>query len=132
MVKTTCFHEDVFYEYFRPFRHPAARFDIWGNLGLETFGDDYLLAREYASEYVWTVVDGCADDQWIIPGLHHVNRICYLLTEMPHNEASIEFRVSRSPRSLSPLGLTRRIVTLRKVMAQSELPVAANKRRVFE
>ena len=120
MGKITCFHEDVFYEYFRPFRHSAARFDIWGNLGLETFGDDYLLAREYAREYVWTVVEGCADDQWIVPGLHYVNRVCYLLTEMPHSEAFIEFRVSRTPRSLSPLGLARRIVTLRKVLAQTK------------
>jgi hypothetical protein len=88
--KTTCFHEDVFYEYFRPFRHPAARFDIWGSIGLETFGDDFLLAREYAQEYVWTVVDA-STDQWIIPGLHHVNRVCYLLTEIPHSDASIEF-----------------------------------------
>lgn len=28
------FHEDVFYEHFRPFRHDKSEFDIWGGLGL--------------------------------------------------------------------------------------------------
>ena len=111
------FHEDVFYTYFRPFRHPASRFDIWGGYGLETFGDDLSLARGYPSKYVWTVVDGLSD-QWIIPGLHYVNRDCYLLTEMPHNNAPVEFRVSRNPRSLTRLGLARRIGKLNRVLAQ--------------
>jgi len=57
MQKTTVFHEDVFYEYFRPFRHPLARFgDIWGDHGLETYGDDLQLAFKYDPDYVWTVV----------------------------------------------------------------------------
>jgi len=116
LIKATSFHEDVFYEYFHPFRHPAARFNIWGGHGLETFGEDLLIVREYAQEYVWTVVD-CDNDQWIIPEFHHINRICYLLTEVPHNGAPVEFRISRS--TLTPLGLKRRIATLRKVLNQS-------------
>jgi len=27
---------------------------------------------------IWTVVDGDDSDQWILPGIHTVNRICYL------------------------------------------------------
>lgn len=67
LTAPTCFHEDVFYKHFRPFRHPAARFDIWGGHGLETFGEDLRLVREYDRTYVWTVLDG-DKDQWIIPG----------------------------------------------------------------
>ena len=95
MQKTTVFHEDVFYEYFRPFRHPLARFgDIWGGHGLETYGDDLQLAFKYDSDYVWTVVDcGESSHEWIIPGFHHVNRICFLLTEVAHFDAPIEFRI---------------------------------------
>jgi hypothetical protein len=37
-------HEDVFYHYFKPYRHPAAQYEIWGGLGLETFGSDLALA----------------------------------------------------------------------------------------
>ena len=117
MQKSTVFHEDVFYEYFRPFRHPSARFDIWGGHGLETFGDDLWLAFEYDEHHVWTVVDGDAGpDQWIIPGFHRVNRICFLLTELAHYDAPIEFRIERGPRSLTPISLARRITTLKRVL----------------
>ena len=110
------FHEDVFYDYFRPIRHPAAKFDIWGGFGLETIGEDLRLVREYAQQYVWTVVDG-DEDQWITPGFSYVNRVCYLLTELPHNDMQIQFRIARCARSLTSLGLTRRLATLRRVMA---------------
>ena len=115
MLRSTAFHEDVFYEYFRPFRHPDAEFDIWGGHGLETFGADLALVRNYDPNYVWTVLDGDTD-QWIVSGLYRVNRVCYLLTEVPHRGAAIEFRVSRSASSLSRLGLTRRIATLRRIL----------------
>ena len=120
MQKTTVFHEDVFYEYFRPFRHPLARFgDIWGGPGLETYGDDSQLAFNYESDHVWTVVDGEeGSDQWIIPGFHRVNRICFLLTEFAHYDAPIEFRIERGPRSLTPIGLARRITTLKRVLSE--------------
>jgi hypothetical protein len=120
MQKTTVFHEDVFYEYFRPFRHPLARFgDIWGGHGLETYGDDLQLAFNYESDHVWTVVDGEeGSDQWIIPGFHRVNRICFLLTAFAHCDAPIEFRIERGPRSLTPIGLARRITTLKRILGE--------------
>ncbi len=37
-------HEDVFYEYFKPYRHPKAHHNIWGGHGLETFGRPRELA----------------------------------------------------------------------------------------
>ncbi|MPN38778.1 hypothetical protein SDC9_186303 [bioreactor metagenome] len=68
MQKTTVFHEDVFYQHFHLFRHPLARFDIWGAHGLETFGDDLQLAFNYGPDYVWTIVEcGAGPDEWIIP-----------------------------------------------------------------
>jgi hypothetical protein len=119
--KTTVFHEDVFYEHFRPFRHPLARFDIWGGHGLETFGDDLQLAFNHDEKHVWTVVDGeVGTDQWIIPGFHRVNRICFLLTEVAHHDAPIEFRIERGPHSLTPIGLARRITTLKRILSESE------------
>lgn len=111
----SAFHEDVFYEYFRPFRHPASQFDIWGGHGLETFGDDLVLVQNYAQDYVWTVIDG-DEDQWILAGLLYVNRVCHLLTELPHNNVQIHFRSARSARSLTALGLTRRLSTLSRLM----------------
>lgn len=118
------FHEDVFYEYFRPFRHPSAHFDIWGGHGLETFGEDLQIVKSYPESFVWTVVDGCeGPDQWITPGVHFVNRICYLLTEVPHGWAPVEFRIKHRPRSLTHLGLTRRISTLRRLLLVSHVDI---------
>lgn len=120
MLESTVFHEDVFYEYFRPFRHPSSHFNIWGGYGLETFGEDLKIVKNYSENFVWTVVDGCeGPDQLIVPGFHFVNRICYLLTEVAHDEAFVEFRIERHPSALTPLGLKRRISTLRRILLTS-------------
>ena len=121
MLESTVFHEDVFYEYFRPFRHPSSHFNIWGGHGLETFGADLQIVQRYSEDFVWTVVDGDkGPDQWITPGFHFVNRVCYLLTEVAHDGALVEFRIARNALSLTPLGLTRRISTLRRLLLASQ------------
>lgn len=118
-TKARFFTRTFFYEYFRPFKHPAASFDIWGGHGLETFGEDLKLAFDYDENHVWTVVDGA--DQWIIPGFHRVNRICFLLTEVAHGDAPIEFRIERRPSSLTPIGLARRISTLKRILSEKKI-----------
>lgn len=120
MVASNIFHEDVFYAFFRPFRHPASQFNIWGGIGLETFGRDLDIVRAHSARFVWTVVDGCeSTDQWITPGFHHVNRMCYLLTEVAHDWAPLDFRIERRSRALTPLGLARRITTIRKLILEN-------------
>jgi hypothetical protein len=112
-------HEDTFYEFFVPYRHPKSKFDIWGGMGLETFGEDFQLVRSLDDNYVWTVVDSsCNSDQWITPGIHHVNRVCYLVTEKPHNGLMVDFLAPHNLRSLTPLGLKRQLRKLEKAMAQ--------------
>ncbi len=118
MARSTSFHEDVFYDYFRPFRHPAAAFDVWGGHGLETFGADLALVQEYDQDYVWTVVEG-ERGEWIVPGFHRVNRVCYLLTEVSHRGALFEFRVNPPYPSLTPLGHARRLAILRRLLLDS-------------
>jgi hypothetical protein len=109
-------HEDVFYEYFKPIRHTEAQYDIWGGHGLETFGKDLQIVRSYDPAFLWTVVDGDSGiDQWIVTGAHVVNRVCYLITEVPHNWIDVEFRVRHRPHSLTKLGLKRQISRLRKL-----------------
>ena len=115
MGRSTSFHEDVFYKYFRPLRHPSAEFDAWGGHGLETFGSDLAIVRDYDQNFVWTVLDA-ENSQWIVSGFHHVNRVCYLLTEVPHCGIPLEFRVAPSWGALTPLGLARRIATLRRML----------------
>ena len=117
MMSSATFHEDVFYQYFRPFRHEKSEFDIWGGLGLETFGHDLQLVRSYPTEYVWSVLDGGAGpDQWLVPGIHFVNRVCYMLTEVAHDWADVQFRIHRNMNSLTAMGLKRRLSTLRNIL----------------
>jgi len=68
--------------------------DIWGGIGLEAFGADFELVKQLPATHVWTVVDGGdIADQWILTGIHTVNRVCYLATEAPHDWQEIEFRI---------------------------------------
>ena len=110
-------HEDAFYAYFKPYRHPEAQHSIWGGYGLENYGKDFEFVRRLSPDFVWTVVDGENDEQWITPGIHYVNRICYLVTEVPHAGLDVEFRCSRRMSTLTPLGLKRQLNKLRKVLA---------------
>ena len=114
------FHEDTFYEYFKPIRHPDAQYDIWGGHGLETFGKDFDTVRRLDPAFVWTVVEGDSGGEWITTGVHYVNRVCYLVTEKPHNSIPVEFRVRSGPRSLTPLGLNRQIAKLKRLLAAEQ------------
>jgi len=105
-------HEDAFYEFFRPYRHPESHHDIWGGIGLETFGDDLELVKSLPVESVWTVVDGDDAGQWILPGIHTVNRICYLVTEVPHGWKDIQFRIPARGYALTRIGLKRQVQPL--------------------
>ncbi len=110
-------HEDAFYAFFKPYRHPKSRHNIWGEIGLETFGEDFELVRNIDENYVWTVVEsGCDADQWITSGIHYVNRICYLVTEKGHNGLMVDFRAPHNLRSLTTLGLKRQILKLERAM----------------
>ena len=117
MMSPTTFHEDVFYEHFRPFRHDKSQFDIWGGLGLETDGHDLHLVGSFPAEYVWSVLGDCeGPDQWIAPGIHFVNRVSYMLTEVPHDWADVQFRAHHDLKSLTSISLKRRLSTLRKTL----------------
>ncbi|MBU0600951.1 MAG: hypothetical protein KKD25_00930 [Gammaproteobacteria bacterium] len=111
-------HEDVFYDFFRPYRHPEASENCWGGLGLETFGADFRLVRSLDINCVWTVVDGdTGRDQWITPGIRYVNRVCYLVAERSNEGADVDFRCPWNSASLTPLGLKRQLSRLRSLLA---------------
>lgn len=112
-------HEDTFYEFFVPYRHPKTKSALWNGMGLDSCGNDFQLVRSFDDNYVWTVVDsGCNSDQWITSGIHYVNRICYLVTEKPHNGLMVYFLAPHNLRSLTPLGLKRQLRKLEKAIAQ--------------
>jgi len=110
-------HEDAFYDFFIPYCHPESCGNIWGGHGLETYGEDLSLVSRLDENSVWTVVDSCDNaDQWIIPNVHFVNRVCYLVTEVQHNDLPIEFLIPHRGRSLTPLGLKRQTSKLGRIL----------------
>ncbi len=110
-------HEDVFYAHFKPYRHPLSQHNIWGGHGLETFGEDFALVRSLDINYVWTVVDDSSgNDQWITPAIRYVNRVCYLVTEVPHNDLDVDFLCPNSGRSPTPFGFRRQMIKLRRAL----------------
>lgn len=120
LLERHVFHEDTFYEYFEPYRHPDAHFDVWDGIGLETFDEDLEIVRRMDPECVWTIVDGgSGSDQWITPGLRYVNRVCYLVTRKPHKWIDIDFRVPHTISFLTPLGLRRQVTQLERLIAET-------------
>lgn len=111
--KIASFHEDVFYAFFEPYKHPDSSSDIWGGLGLGTFGKDFELVLRAEPDHVWTVIDGDDGSQWIVPGIHLVNRVCYLVTSRSHGWVETEFRLSSSCSTLTSAGLARQSKRLR-------------------
>lgn len=129
-MTTSVLHEDTFYEYFEPYRHPEACFNVWGGIGLETFGKDLEIVRSIEPEYLWTVVeDGDGRDKWISTGFHHVSRICYLVTRKPHNWIDVEFRAPCRMRSLTPVGLRRQLSILKQLVAEMSPDYSLSRKR---
>ena len=119
MSKSCALHEDTFYEYFKAVRHPDAQHEIWGGLGLETFGKDLEIAHRCDPDCIWTVVDGELGSQWIIPGFHFVNRVCYLTTKRAHRFIPVEFRIRNDRHSsLTQLGLKRQLLKVERLIAE--------------
>ena len=109
-------HEDAFEAFFEPYRHPDATSSIWNDLGLTAYGKDWATLKTVSSDYVWTVVD-CDGDQWIAPGFHVVNRVCYLVTRKPHKFLPFEFKSARRPTFLTSRGLLRQVNKIKRTFA---------------
>jgi len=124
IIEPLILHEDAFFEYFIPYRHAKTKNNCWGELGIETYGEDLELVFSLDTNYVWTVVDdGDGRDQWIIPEIHLVNRVCYLVTEIPHNHLDIQFRSPYNCGSLTPLGIKRQINKIERAFEKIKSPI---------
>lgn len=123
-------HEDTFYEYFKPYRPKNAGPPIWGGLGLEVFGNDPRIVMAMPPANVWTVVEGENNSQGISPGMHVVNRLCFLVTQIPHNGIDVDFNATPRNAFLSPIGLRRQLATLRRLISRQQELLASQSRNV--
>ncbi len=66
--------EDQWYDKYRP--------DI---RSYETYGADLNYIQSLPESLVWTMLDGDDGQVLLVNGLSFVNRICYYVTEQPHD-----------------------------------------------
>lgn len=59
----------------------------------ETYDEEFVeVLRNADDKRVWTYVEG-DEGLYIIPGLHFVNRLGYLITEKPYTDETIEVKL---------------------------------------
>jgi hypothetical protein len=59
----------------------------------ETYDEEFVhVLRNADDKKVWTYVEG-DEGLYLIPGLHFVNRLGYLITEKPYTDETIEVKL---------------------------------------
>lgn len=59
----------------------------------ETYDEEFVhVLRNADDKKVWTYVEG-DEGLYLIPGLHFVNRLGYLITEKPYTDKTIEVKL---------------------------------------
>jgi hypothetical protein len=62
-----------------------------GSTFFETFGEDFEAVTAADPLTVWSIVEGDeTENQYLLPGFHHVNRIGYVLSEQPITQAELD------------------------------------------
>ena len=63
----------------------------------ETYGQEFEFVRQQNPQSVWTLVDGEHDTQYLLSGIHFVNRIGYLVSAVALPKGTeIEVRLDAS------------------------------------
>lgn len=72
--------EEEWWEKYEPIKNPFDENASFEGCMFETYGVemDYVASRN-CENIVWTIVDG-DEGQWIVTGMHYVNRLGYLIT----------------------------------------------------
>lgn len=76
---------DDFIEKYDPMEHPTGEF---GTHMFDTHkeSDINFVRSQIKFNKVWTVIDGEGQDLYVIPGYHFVNRMGYIISNIPYEE----------------------------------------------
>lgn len=83
--------EDEFFETYKPVKNPFIRHASWNGSMLEPYGNELAHVQEtlkHEPNRVWTVLD-CDGALIASSGYHHVNRMGYIITEVPVAEGDM-------------------------------------------
>jgi hypothetical protein len=62
-----------------------------GNMGFETYDEDLDFVRSQNPNHIWTLLDDDNGVPTIVAGFHFVNRIHYIITIKPWDDANLSF-----------------------------------------
>jgi hypothetical protein len=84
---------EEFVEKYKPITNHLSTDNMFDNTTFETYGEDldYVL-KNISKNVVWTVIHGEGDDWYISTGYHIVNRLAYIITEVPY-ESEFDFLI---------------------------------------
>ena len=78
--------DNQFEDRFKPIQNHLDDNASWGGAMFETYGEEMafvLEVHEKNPNRVWTIMDGEDNDMFIGNGLSYVNRVGYIITEVP-------------------------------------------------
>ena len=73
---------EEFIEQYKPITNPNGAF---GEFMFETYEQDYAEVLKHVDEHkVWTIID--EGELYLVPGLWRVNRLGYMISEVPYED----------------------------------------------
>lgn len=85
---------DEFIEKYEPIDNPYQKEAPFEGKMFETYGKELEEVENYGDKYIWTVIDGDYETEWIIPGFHRVNREGYFITLVPWEDDILEVNLN--------------------------------------
>ena len=87
-MKTITF--EIFEETYKPIKNQFVQDSSYDGCMFETYGVELAHVREQDVKKIWTIVDCNNEEIWIVPGYSIVNRLGYILCEIPWESEDIQ------------------------------------------
>jgi len=81
---------DSWEEKYKPVYNHNADNPIWEDYKFETYGKDLEFVRAQDPRCIWTLVEGDDGNLYITNGYHFVNRLNYIVTDVPFEGEFLE------------------------------------------
>lgn len=81
---------EEFEETYKPQKNPFVQDSSYDGYMFETYGVELAYVREQDNKNIWTIINCEDEESWIIPGFHVVNRLGYILCEIPWESENIQ------------------------------------------
>lgn len=87
-MKTITYEQ--FEQQYKPIKNPFVQDSSYNGCMFETYGVELAYVREQDVKKIWTIVDCDNEEIWIVPGYSIVNRLGYILCEIPWESEDIQ------------------------------------------